>query len=117
MVLLPTDWENARFSMGLLNTNEKMRKLRSRDSNSIYIDTFRMEFPVRCFCCGKVIGDKCEKYKKHVIDGDENADRYLDKLGLRRQCCRVRFLTFPWTLRDDLYLYDGTKKTSDGRLS
>ena len=75
-----------------------------------------MEFPVQCFC-GKIIGNKCEDYEKHVVDGGENADEYLDKLRLRRQCCRARFITFPWELRKVLYLYDSTKKSGDGRLS
>ena len=76
-----------------------------------------MEFPVRCVSCGKVIASKCEGYKKHVVDGGENADEYLDKLRLRRECCRARFLTFPWDLREDFLLYDSTKKSSGDRLS
>ena len=76
-----------------------------------------MEFPVRCFNCGKIISDKCESYKKHVIDGGENADEYLDKLRLRRECCRARFLTFPWQLREDFLLYDVAAKSGGAKLS
>ncbi len=76
-----------------------------------------MEFPIRCWNCGRMIGNKAEDYKKHVVDGDWDADEYLDKLRLRRDCCRGRFLTFPWDLRDELYLYDSTKKSGGGRLS
>ena len=72
-----------------------------------------MEFPIRCFSCGKLIGNKAEKYKEKVINDKENSDVVLDELGLRRQCCRTRFITFPWTLRDDLYLYDGTYKNEN----
>jgi len=76
-----------------------------------------MEFPIRCVSCGKVIANKCEGYKKNVVDGGANADKYLDSLNLRRQCCRTRFITFPWALRDDLYLYNGAKKSGVAKYS
>jgi DNA-directed RNA polymerases I, II, and III subunit RPABC5 len=68
-----------------------------------------MIIPVRCFTCGKVVGDKYNKYLE-LIDqyktelGLENKDtiltinkdkvektpegRAMDTLGLKRYCCR-----------------------------
>jgi DNA-directed RNA polymerase subunit N (RpoN/RPB10) len=72
-----------------------------------------MIIPVRCFTCGKVIGNKWEYYKKEVakikkennipeykniyIDGNriqESAEKIvLDRLGLKRMCCRRHLMT------------------------
>ncbi|CAE7251812.1 Rpb10 [Symbiodinium sp. KB8] len=49
-----------------------------------------MIIPVRCFTCGKVIGNKYEKYMR-MLDDDE--DRAMDELGLKRYCCRRMILT------------------------
>jgi len=50
-----------------------------------------MIIPVRCFTCGKVIGQKYEKYILFVKDhGEKHA---LDKLDLKRYCCRRMLLT------------------------
>jgi len=50
-----------------------------------------MIIPVRCFSCGKPIGQLWEEYKKRVADG-ENPKKVLDELGLERYCCRSIFL-------------------------
>ena len=64
-----------------------------------------MIIPVRCFTCGKIIGNKYEWFIKEVKDNkgnneptilDVNAKNIqktaegeaLDKLGLHRYCCR-----------------------------
>ena len=51
-----------------------------------------MIIPVRCFSCGKVIGDIWERYLKlidsNVADGDA-----MDQLELRRYCCRRMVMT------------------------
>ena len=59
--------------------------------------------PVRCFTCGKVIGDiydnfveRYEVYKKAVDAGEkpkETPKQILDDLGLDRYCCRRMILT------------------------
>lgn len=49
-------------------------------------------FPVRCFTCGKVIGDKWEEYRKMVQAG-ESPSSALDKLGIKRYCCRRMFIS------------------------
>jgi DNA-directed RNA polymerase subunit N len=50
-----------------------------------------MIIPVRCFSCGKPIGQLWEEYKQRVKDG-ENSKKVLDELGLDRYCCRSVFL-------------------------
>ncbi|KAJ2181117.1 hypothetical protein EV181_005317 [Coemansia sp. RSA 532] len=50
------------------------------------------ELPVRCFTCGKVVGNKWELYlellEKDYSDGDA-----LDAMGLKRYCCRRMIMT------------------------
>jgi len=62
-----------------------------------------MIIPVRCFTCGKVIGDayeeyvkRYEEYKKVIQSGEkpkENPKQILDSLGVDRYCCRRMILT------------------------
>ncbi|XP_019499465.1 PREDICTED: DNA-directed RNA polymerases I, II, and III subunit RPABC5-like [Hipposideros armiger] len=44
-----------------------------------------MIIPVRCFTCGKVIGNKWEAYLRLVQTEDPKGD-VLDALGLKRSC-------------------------------
>lgn len=46
-----------------------------------------MIIPVRCFTCGKVIGNKWEKYLK-CLEEEMAVPTALDNLGLKRYCCR-----------------------------
>jgi DNA-directed RNA polymerase subunit N len=50
-----------------------------------------MEFPVRCFTCGSVIGHLYADYKK--ISAEKSAEVALDELGVDRYCCRRMFLS------------------------
>lgn len=50
-----------------------------------------MEFPVRCFTCGSVIGHLYEQYKGAAKD--KKAEVTLDELGVTRYCCRRMFLS------------------------
>ncbi len=62
-----------------------------------------MIIPVRCFTCGKVIGNiydqfrqRYEEYKKAVDAGEkpkETPKEILDDLGLERYCCRRMILS------------------------
>jgi DNA-directed RNA polymerases I, II, and III subunit RPABC5 len=72
-----------------------------------------MIIPVKCFTCGKVLGDKYLYYIKHVREekikmGIDNNDviyldetnakktpegKIMDKLGLNKLCCRRHMLT------------------------
>jgi len=51
-----------------------------------------MIIPVRCFTCGKVIGNKWETYLELLAKGNSEGDA-LDDLGLQRYCCRRMVLT------------------------
>ena len=46
-----------------------------------------MIIPVRCFTCGKVIGNKWDKYLK-LLEQEYAVNQALDNLGLKRYCCR-----------------------------
>ncbi|OCL00133.1 putative DNA-directed RNA polymerases I, II, and III subunit RPABC5 [Cenococcum geophilum 1.58] len=51
-----------------------------------------MIIPIRCFSCGKVIGDLWERYLKLIDDGISDGDA-MDQLELRRYCCRRMVMT------------------------
>ena len=51
-----------------------------------------MIIPVRCFTCGKVIGDKWEPFVRRV-DAGETPKEVLDDLDLFRYCCRRMILS------------------------
>ena len=50
-----------------------------------------MIIPVRCFSCGKPIGQSWEEFKERTENGEEGK-KVLDELGLTRYCCRSIFL-------------------------
>ncbi len=50
-----------------------------------------MEFPVRCFSCGSVIGHLYEDYLSSVKEKERGI--VLDELGVHRPCCRRMFLS------------------------
>lgn len=67
-----------------------------------------MIIPIRCMTCGKVIGDLWTTYqeeiKKEKVEEDTininvkkiektHRGKVLDKLGLKRYCCRRHLLT------------------------
>ena len=61
--------------------------------------TPKMIIPVRCFTCGKVIGNKWETYL-NLLQTDFSEGDALDELGLRRYCCRrmvsIHMICFVW---------------------
>jgi DNA-directed RNA polymerase subunit N len=52
-----------------------------------------MMVPVRCFTCGKVVGEHWEEFQARTEAGDEDPDAVLDDLGLERHCCRRMFVS------------------------
>jgi DNA-directed RNA polymerase subunit N len=50
-----------------------------------------MEFPVRCFSCGSVVGHYYDRYKELVKT--KSAEEALDELNVRRYCCRRMFIS------------------------
>ncbi len=51
-----------------------------------------MIIPVRCFTCGKVIGDSFETYVQRIEMGEE-PNEILDSLGIERYCCRKMLIS------------------------
>ncbi|KAJ2793289.1 DNA-directed RNA polymerase II subunit L [Coemansia guatemalensis] len=51
-----------------------------------------MIIPVRCFSCGKVVGDKWDEYLKFLDEELTDAEA-MDTMGLKRYCCRRMVLT------------------------
>nr|UXY88182.1 hypothetical protein Cry52Nrm1_p158 [Cryptomonas curvata] len=51
-----------------------------------------MIIPVRCFTCGKIIGNKWDPYLE-LLNQNFSENSALDMLGLRRYCCRRMLLT------------------------
>ena len=50
-----------------------------------------MIIPIRCFSCGKPIGQCWEEYKAKTAKGEDRG-KVMDTLGLDRYCCRAVFL-------------------------
>lgn len=51
-----------------------------------------MIIPVRCFTCGKVIGNKWDEYLD-LLQADYSEGDALDALNLVRYCCRRMLMT------------------------
>jgi len=72
-----------------------------------------MIIPVRCFSCGKLVGDKWEPYSKRVAAG-EHPKEVLDDIGVERYCCR-RMLLSHVELIDDILEFHVNKEVVDIR--
>ena len=79
----------------------------------LYINIRKMIIPVKCFTCGKVIGNKWNFYVREVrkkkIENGQDLEKVIyltnnnikktvegdvmDQLGLTRMCCRRHMLT------------------------
>ncbi|EXB99107.1 DNA-directed RNA polymerases I, II, and III subunit RPABC5 [Morus notabilis] len=66
---------------------QRRRSRREKDENSK-----KMIIPVRCFTCGKVIGNKWDTYLD-LLQADYSEGDALDALGLVRYCCRRMLMT------------------------
>mmetsp|Transcript_104058 Transcript_104058/g.204080 ORF Transcript_104058/g.204080 Transcript_104058/m.204080 type:complete len:84 (+) Transcript_104058:80-331(+) len=51
-----------------------------------------MIIPIRCYSCGKLIGNKWERYLQ-MLQSEKSEREVLDELGLNRYCCRRMMLT------------------------
>jgi DNA-directed RNA polymerase subunit N len=72
-----------------------------------------MIIPVRCFSCGKLVGDKWEPFSKRVAAG-EPPKEVLDDVGVDRYCCR-RMLLSHVELIDDILEFHVNKEVVDIR--
>ncbi len=68
-----------------------------------------MIIPIRCFTCGKLIGDKWEEYVKRKEAG-EDPKRILDDMGLTRYCCRRMLLSHVEIIDEVLEFYKEASK-------
>jgi len=71
-----------------------------------------MMIPIRCFTCGKVIGDKWEDFSRRVKNGEKPKD-VLDDLGVTRYCCR-RMLLSNVEIIDEVLKYSSGKESAGG---
>lgn len=60
-------------------------------------------YPIRCFSCGALLGDKYEKFNALVKKG-VNPEDALDRLGVKRYCCR-RMILSQFSVLDKLLPY------------
>ncbi|TRY92711.1 hypothetical protein DNTS_032939 [Danionella cerebrum] len=56
------------------------------------VSSFTMIIPVRCFTCGKIVGNKWEAYLG-LLQAEYTEGDALDALGLKRYCCRRMLLS------------------------
>jgi len=71
--------------------------------------------PVRCFTCGKVVGDKWEDFARRVKAG-EDAGAVLDSLGLTRYCCRRMLLSHVEVIDEIIKFYEKTPEKEEREL-
>ena len=64
-----------------------------------------MIIPVRCFSCGKLVGDKWEPFEKRVEAG-EDPKEVLNDLGVTRYCCRRMLLSHVELIDEILKFYE-----------
>jgi len=75
-----------------------------------------MIIPVRCFTCGKLIGDKWEEFARRVETGEEPGE-VLDDLGIKRYCCRRMLLSHVEIIDEVLRFYEEAEKRKEARNS
>jgi len=73
-----------------------------------------MIIPVRCFTCGKLIGDKWEEFARRVKAGEEPGG-VLDSLGVTRYCCRQMLLTHVEVIDEILRFHEEAEKRKEAR--
>jgi DNA-directed RNA polymerase subunit N len=73
-----------------------------------------MIIPVRCFTCGRLIGDKWEEFARRVKAGEE-ASEVLDDLGIKRYCCRSMLLAHVEIIDEVLRFYEEAEKRKEAR--
>ncbi len=73
-----------------------------------------MIIPVRCFTCGKLIGDKWEEFARRVKAREEPGE-VLDSLGIKRYCCRRMLLSHVEIIDEVLRFYEVAEKRREAR--
>jgi DNA-directed RNA polymerase subunit N len=73
-----------------------------------------MIIPVRCFTCGKVVGDKWEEFGRRIRTG-ENPKDVLDNIGVKHYCCRRMLLSNVEIIDEILRFYEESEKRKETR--
>lgn len=73
-----------------------------------------MIIPVRCFTCGKVVGDKWEDFARRIKDG-EDAGAVLDSLDVTRYCCRRMLLSHVEIIDEIIKFYEKPPEKEEER--
>ncbi|NIO37513.1 DNA-directed RNA polymerase subunit N [Candidatus Bathyarchaeota archaeon] len=73
-----------------------------------------MIIPVRCFTCGKLIGDMWEEFARRVKAGEEPGD-VLDSLGVTRYCCRRMLLSHVEIIDEVIRFHEVAEKRREAR--
>ncbi|KAL8176842.1 UNVERIFIED_CONTAM: hypothetical protein K2H54_039292 [Gekko kuhli] len=68
------------------------RKVCLAKQAEVFLSCLTMIIPVRCFTCGKVVGNKWEAYLG-LLQAEYTEGDALDALGLKRYCCRRMLLS------------------------
>jgi DNA-directed RNA polymerase subunit N len=63
-----------------------------------------MIIPIRCFTCGKLVGDKWEPFDRMRKEG-KNINEIYKELGITRFCCK-RMLVSHVNLLEDLLAFN-----------
>lgn len=71
-----------------------------------------MIIPVRCFTCGKLIGDEWEEFSERVKKG-EKPSNVLDSLDLKRYCCRRMLLSHVEVIDEVLRYHEGSENQEE----
>ena len=73
-----------------------------------------MIIPVRCFTCGKLIGDIWEEFVNRVKAGEEPRET-LDDLSIERYCCRRMILAHVEIIDEVLRFHEVAEKRKEAR--
>jgi len=68
-----------------------------------------MLIPVRCFTCGKLVGDKYAQYLNQVKTGEDPA-KVMDSLNMTRYCCRRMFVSSVETIYQVIPYYEALRR-------
>lgn len=73
-----------------------------------------MIIPVRCFTCGRLVGDKWEDFTRRVKAGEEPGE-VLDSLGIKKYCCRRMLLSHVDIIDEILRFHEVAEKRREAR--